>query len=163
ERARRILELPDQAEAARRARGQLKMVAVPLDLPWSPEAALEARWINVYADDGGPELALVVEDRTAEDRSAEMRHPLARAAAMLRKAARSLHGGGIGAEVEKTAEETERAAGIAGDALALEPAPLEELLKSALEDIRAQVTSSGIEVEMELADPSVRVVEANGR
>src|SRR5262249_37576557 len=72
ERAGSIGRLPKQAEAVEQVRREQRAVTLELELPWQKKRVLNARWANLFAQDGQTVLALLILDRSQDLRAAAL-------------------------------------------------------------------------------------------
>jgi PAS domain-containing protein len=165
DRARRIAELPAQAEAIGRALQDRKTVVTDLELPWLAKATLEARWVGCYGPNGEPQPALIVRDKDPEERVRRMRVALKRSSELLRKGARAIADRVLAAELESAAdngEGTSTSSPATGD-IVMESIELGTLCEDAVSDLRARLAESGLRIELDLGEPHVRILEVDGR
>jgi HAMP domain-containing protein len=164
DRARRIAELPSQAEAIARSQLERRAARVDLSLPWAPARILEAIWVSVWTSNGEPQIGLVLRDKEQELRIEATHVTVQRITQTLRSLASEMKDPTIAARVEHAADELEGARPLPEwNPRPLDSVEIGKLCASAMGDFRARADSSGVRVELELTEPSLRVVEADGR
>lgn len=166
QRCTEITNLPGQRGAMERAVSEAMVESVPLSLPWRPEAALRARWVRVYDEDGGDTHALIVSDASADNAVEAGARCLRDAAAALREAAaragEAAHAGALHALADRCAQLA------SSDSVLQEPlrtVALSSLIERAWDDLgpltegRAEVTG-GEGGDAVLAERGTRCLDA---
>ncbi len=164
ERAQRLAELPAQAEAIRRVLSDGFAFELPLQLPWNPRPALRARWVATFAPDGSRQPALIVMgDEEERRRRTQLEALLRKSMETARSAARQATGLAA-SELLLLADDLE------AELQPPPPSPSEvhsvragDLCEAIRDELMPLAETAGVELSLELEDPSVRIVEAGGR
>ncbi len=163
-RAEDIARLAAQERARRDASAQGRTIAVPLELPWSPERVLEARWINVYSKEGRREQALVIVDQDVERTHETVTKALNGSVLLLREAARAVPAEELRLQLEVEADRLERWASWHEEAQGPVTSVLVgELCELAAQQIEARIEMKKIKLKFELPEGRTHVAESDGR
>lgn len=165
ERARQLIELEAQAPVVKAVLEDGFTAEAPLELPWKPNAGLRARWISIFAPDGDRQPALVVlDDQPQRTRLARQAQLLRRAAEKVRGAVRQVKNPLFATDLVLLADELDAELEVVPPAACdVRPVGLTELCEAAQGDLHAVAETGGVMIELSLAEPGARVVEADGR
>ncbi|MBI4816247.1 MAG: HAMP domain-containing protein [Deltaproteobacteria bacterium] len=151
-----LYELPGQADVIERVKRDGFTLEAPLRIPWISDRSLRARWVGLAASDGSRQLALVVlED--AVPQLEQLSQTLLHAGAALANTHPEL-----ARELEKIGSSPSRERPVLVHPSDVQTAVLGDLCERAAQAARSE-HASGPALAIELPDPKVRVVEAEGR
>jgi HAMP domain-containing protein len=164
ERCRAIPGLASQAALVEKALHDSQVQEAALALPWLPKAVLRARWIALPRQDGSRQLALAILTSEEKDQADRARAALDEAGQALREGARTLGDASLARRLAAAASACELAADLRPvRPQDVKPAALKDLCEAAMADVAALAADRGVTVELQLAAPQLKVVEAGGR
>jgi len=159
------VKLPEHAAAIAQARADDRGVVVPWVLAGRVKRAaeLEVRWFTVPGPPGKGRIVGIVSDREQTLRIDALEEILRDDAQLMRRAA-GVTEGDLAARLETAADQAERAVlGRRATADQVETRDIGTLCSTALEEVKARAAARGVTFSLELDDPALRVVEAEGR
>lgn len=133
--------------------------------PWMKSGhELNLRWLSLYGEDGAPQTGLIVTSANHESKRGALTKTLERCIRIMRNAAGEIEDVDLGAELERTASEAEKAIEIDPvRAEQVEALQTIELCRRATDELKAQLVRANVAVEFVVAHPEIHLVEADGR
>lgn len=161
ERAREILRTAESQAATAAARERQTSVVGALRVD---KTTLDARWLVVPGHPTDGRIIGLLTGGADRDRIATLEQIVRVGGKMLRQASTAGPDVALSARLEAAADEAERALlGRRASPEQVETREVGALCQSVLEDVRARAAARGVRLQLELDDPAVKVVEAQGR
>ncbi len=161
------------AEAVAEARAEQRAVVASLPAPvvapgpgarGKKPAPVDARWLVVPGHPTDGRVLCLLSDSVDRERIAGLEQLVRVGGKLLRQASSGPVEVALAARLEAAADEAERAVlGRRATPDQLGTRPLGPLCQAVVEEVRARAAARGIRVHLELDDPQVEVVEAQGR
>jgi HAMP domain-containing protein len=166
ERAAELVRLPECAAAIAEAEHEQRAVECTVTLPARGKRgpSLRARWVIVPGSPDGGRIIGLLSDEADAHRITALEALVRADGSLLRQAAGAAPEVKLAAKLEAAADEAERAV-LSRRALPeqVETREVGALCEAVLDDVRARAAARGIRIHVELDDPKLRVVEAQGR
>lgn len=133
--------------------------------PWLKVGeGLDLRWLSLYAEDGAPATGLIITSPRSEQKRSALTKTLEKCIRIMQTAASEVEDVELGADLERTAGEAERAIEVEPlKADRVEALETIELCRRATDELKAQLVRANVAVEFVVPHPEVHLVEAEGR